>query len=129
MPGNKLHLRLSHAALEKLEAFGQARGLSRPSEIVERLLEEAGDTPAHYLVRQAAFQSYVTMALVTDLVRQTYRDQPFDPQALLEGVSAEARLLFGPAPEFRPDGVGEPPMEVSDPRLRAVLEAYGVLAS
>ena len=113
-------LRMSKDGAERLKATAKREKVSQ-SVLVERLLESTADDPNGYYLRAAAVHSWASMTLLTVLVNHTFGGST---PVVLENVEELSRGLFGPLPEV--------PKEASklqriDPRIKAILEAYGAL--
>jgi len=120
-----MSLRLSVQARSRLVELTRKWGYHRPGDTLERLINEAYGSPDSYYTQHAAFQSFMTFAMTTMLVRHAYGDDAKRTRAILEAANNQAALLFGRPPErtFPNEDIEEG----LDQRLYALMEAWDAL--
>ena len=90
------------------------------SDYMDMLITKRGVKNYQYFAQQAAFQSFVSAALVIHLSRKAMsKDELAAAQKFVYSVAA---TLFG-RPSERPPEIGDDPDDL-DPRVTALFEAY-----
>jgi len=90
------------------------------SDYMDMLITRRGVNNYQYFAQQAAFQSFVSAALVVHLSRKAMSKDEL--AAAQKFVYQAAATLFGQPPE-RPPEIGEDPDDLA-PRLTALFEAF-----
>jgi hypothetical protein len=119
-----INIRLSARARERLVDLGKARGLTRPSDILEAIINEAWGTPADYYAQHAAYQGFIAVAMTSMLLDDHFKGDPEGERKFRHDAARQAAAIFGKPPVRRFEVAGADG-EIQDPRLAAILAAYG----
>lgn len=112
-------IRMTQELIDQVKFDADRHGLQL-ADYVEMVLRQRGLINMDYFAQQAAFQSFVSAAMVIHLSRKVMSKDEL--AAAQKFVYSAAATLFG-QPSRRPSEIGEDPDDL-DPRVTALFEAY-----
>lgn len=119
MAGIQRGFRISPSASKRLDELAERRG-KPPGELVEDLINEAYETPESYMLKQAAFQSFMAAAMCMTFAQKELGQELFDK--LRPQIRQAATMLYGEPPRRSWDLTS---VTDADPRIDALFKAWG----